>query len=89
MSKRYGLDGISENVELGEGKQRLRSLDGAVEIRNAADSDYAPLVVAPPTAPEHAATMEYVETSTAVDENLLVMQGVASGELFCLLCHIG
>jgi hypothetical protein len=41
MSKRYGLSGVSGNVELSKGGARVKNSSGVVEHRNNADDAYA------------------------------------------------
>jgi hypothetical protein len=64
--KNYGLSGIAANVELGKGGPRFKNNATVIEMRNAADSAFAVVAGAEPTAAEHFATKAYVDRLASV-----------------------
>lgn len=62
----YGLVGIGGNVELSKGGARLINNAGVIQARNNANSAYAVIEAAEPTAAAHVATKAYVDRLAAV-----------------------
>ena len=65
--KNFGIKGVGDNVQLGKRGPKVKKSGNDVQIRNAGDSAFANIGVAEPTAAEHAATKNYVDTTSAQD----------------------
>jgi len=77
MSNQLGLERISGNVQFGSG-QRLKTTSGRAEVRNAADSAAAALVVAAATSPDEAATLAQVSSGVGTWQLGLVDEVLSS-----------
>ncbi len=65
-SKRYGLTGVSSNVELGKGGPRLKDESGVVSARDTTDTAYAITRGADPVGEDDLVTLRYLRTRADV-----------------------
>jgi hypothetical protein len=61
-SKRYGLTGVADSVEIGKGGPRVTDDSGAIEARNNADSAFAVVRAADPVGQDDVVTLRYLQT---------------------------
>jgi hypothetical protein len=62
LTKKFGLVGIANNVQLGKSGPRLKVNSGVIEVKNAADSALAVLRAAAPVGDDDLVTRRYLET---------------------------